>query len=281
MRLHGYSLHFNRQEEVQVTVDLELLQASTSIRPVLYLLDAQGQPLGATVDVQPALVWFPVEMWTVGELVRVHFNTLPWYARPMPAYRLALGVVEGDDIWAVGRRLPPTISQPTVLAPRLPADGTLIELALIEQPWAMPSGGPQLRQFNQPILPHPVRANFNHQLQLLGYTMPNSQFPISSSLAVTLAWQAMSPPESLTRFVQLIGPDGRVYGQQDSVPDRGLYPTGQWQPGEIVVEQVVFPVQVDRPAGQYTLHVGLYHQATGERLPLLSGGDHVEIELPR
>ena len=93
VRLQGYSLHFNRQEEVQVTVDLELLQPAANLQPVLYLLDAQGQPLGAAVDLPPALVWLPVERWQVGEPVRVRFNTLPWYTRQTSVYRLALGLV--------------------------------------------------------------------------------------------------------------------------------------------------------------------------------------------
>jgi hypothetical protein len=46
-----------------------------------------------------------------------------------------------------------------------------------------------------------------------------------------------------------------------------------------VVETVLLPVKVDRPAGPYTIHVGLYRPDTGERLPLLAGGDHVEIRL--
>ncbi|MCB0182478.1 MAG: hypothetical protein KDI62_29920, partial [Anaerolineae bacterium] len=61
LRLHGYTLYFNRQEEIQVTVDLEARQPLESIRPVLYLLDSAGQPLGATEDLQPTLVWYPVE----------------------------------------------------------------------------------------------------------------------------------------------------------------------------------------------------------------------------
>jgi hypothetical protein len=94
---------------------------------------------------------------------------------------------------------------------------------------------------------------------------------------MTLSWQAIDRPEPLTRFVQLIGPDGQIYGQQDSAPDYGAYPTSLWQPGEIVVEQVNLAIPAERPAGPYTLHIGLYHPATGERLLLPSGENHLEI----
>jgi hypothetical protein len=118
VRLDGYTLHFDRQEEIQVTLDLELLQALGSFKPVLYLLDTTGQPVGATVDLPPALVWHPVEDWTVGEHVRIRFNTLPWHTRETQTYGLALGIAGGADEWEPGTRLRPSIRQPTAFASR-------------------------------------------------------------------------------------------------------------------------------------------------------------------
>ncbi len=281
LRLHGFSLHFNRQEEVQVTVDLEPLQPLTDVQPVLYLLDAEGQPLGATTDLQPTLAWYPVEMWAPGQTVRLRFNTLPWYTRKTPSYRLALGLISGSDVWNVAGRLQPAVTPNTPFAVRTPAAGTLIELAQIKQMWQMPAGGPRLRQFERPAVPNSIEANFDHQLELFGYGAPAIKQGGAGKelLSMKLHWQAVSTPESLVRFVQLVGPDGLVYGQQDSAPDQGQYPTDRWLPGEVVADDVSFAVQSPRPAGQYTLHIGLYRPSTGERLPVLSGGDHVEIEL--
>jgi hypothetical protein len=45
----------------------------------------------------------------------------------------------------------------------------------------------------------------------------------------------------------------------------------------VVAEAVTLALQPNRPPGSFTLHIGLYHPDTGQRLPLLSGGDHVEI----
>ncbi|HXW01216.1 MAG TPA: hypothetical protein VEC93_22585, partial [Anaerolineae bacterium] len=284
IRLHGYSLHFNRQEEVQVSVDLEPLQslaAMPEIQPVLYLLDAEGQPVGATTDLQPALVWFPSAQWPVGEIVRVRFNTLPWYTRDTDAYRLALGLVNGSEPWDMSRRYLPTLNQPTNFAVRLPADGTLVELAQILQVWGIPKGGPTLRQFTLPNLPHSLQANFDNQIKLLGYNTPQISGPQPPTpdpqLSITLYWQALTAPDNLTRCVQLIGTDGKIYAQNDSPPDRGNYPTHLWQPGEVVIETITLPLQPDRPVGDYTLHIGLYRPNTKVRLLLSSGNDHVEI----
>ncbi len=280
VRLHGYTLHFNRQEEIQVSLDLEPLQPLTDDTvPVLYLLDASGRPIGATVDLQPGLVWLPPSRWTAGETVRVRFNTLPWHTREMQNYRLALGLLTGNDAWDIGRRYRPAITQSAQIAPRFAADGTLLELARIEQRWHMPAGGPLLRRFNLPGLPYRHEANFANQIRLLGHSLPKITNGQSPALSISLYWQAVSRPPHLTRFVQLIGPDGLVYGQHDSTPEDGHYPTDLWQPGEVVVESVTFPVQIERPAGVYSLHVGLYDPDSGRRLNLAGGIDHVEIGL--
>ncbi len=281
LRLRGYALHFNRQEEVQVTVDLEPLQPLADVQPVLVLLDAAGQPLGATTDLPATAAWLPAERWQPGQPLRVRFNTLPWYTRETPAYRLALGIISGSDPWDVARRLPPRVEPATPLAVRLPANGTLLELAEISQSWRMPDGGPRMRQFSRPGVPTALTANFDNQLELFGHDTPQISGDNTPTLAVTLYWQALAAPEPLVRFVQLVGPDGRVYGQVDSAPEQGQYPTAQWQPGEVVAEAVTFPVEASRPPGDYRLHIGLYRPDTGERLPLTAGGDHVEVVVSR
>ena len=282
LRLHGYSLHFNRQEEVQVTAHLEALQPLTDVQPVLYLLDTQGQPLGATTDLQPVLAWHPMENWESGQQVQFRFNTLPWYTRDMPAYRLALGVISGSNVWNIEARHRPSVGQQSDIAPRLPANGTLVELAQIEQPWQMPHGGPQLRQYERPSMQNALQASFGSQIELFGYDTPKLDIsqPEQARLSTTFYWQAVDIPEQLTRFVQLVGPDGQVYGQQDASPDNGNYPTYLWQSGEVVLDTVTFPVQASRPEGNYTLHVGFYAPDTGQRALLTTGEDHIEIQLP-
>jgi len=280
VRLRGYSLHFNRQEEVQVSVDLEPLRPLADIQPVLYLLDATGQPQGAAADLQPAQVWLPPEQWPVGQTVRLRFNTLPWYTRDTARYRLALGVMQGRDPWAESRRLRPDVAPDTPLAVRLPAGESLLELAEISQVWQMPGGGPRSRQFHRPTPPQPLAASFAGQLELFGVSAPHISGGDAPVLTLDLYWQAQAAPEPLVRFVQLVGPDGQLVGQIDSAPDGGQYATNRWQPGEVVVERVSFPVAPERPPGSTTLHIGLYRPQTGERLLLQSGGDHVEIGPP-
>ncbi|MDM8521362.1 DUF2079 domain-containing protein [Anaerolineales bacterium HSG6] len=281
IRLHTHSLHFNRQEEVELTVELEALAVlSADLQAALYLLDESGQPVGVTTDLQPLQVWLPPDTWQIGERILLRFNTLPWYTRETPTYRLALGMVQGDDLWNMAQRLRPQINQPTSLSPRIVADGTLLEVARFEQVWGMPNGTPLVRQFQAPDVDNLRQDDFSGLIQLVGHD-PISL--IDDQLSVTLHWQAdtmlTNPLPHFVRFVQLIGPDGQLYGQYDSPPDNGHYPTPLWQPSEVISDMVSFPVNSPRPTGNYMLHVGFYNPDTGERLPLTSGADHGELLL--
>ena len=71
--------------------------------------------------------------------------------------------------------------------------------------------------------------------------------------------------------MQLVGPDGRVYGQHDAPPLAGSVPTSTWTPGEVLTDTYRFNVAADAPPGEYRLIVGVYLPATGERLPARDG----------
>ena len=71
------------------------------------------------------------------------------------------------------------------------------------------------------------------------------------------------PPTDYWLFAHLIGPGGRRYAQID-LP----YPTSQWAPGSFAATELPIALPPDAPAGAYQLLIGLYDQATGQRLEL-------------
>jgi hypothetical protein len=70
-------------------------------------------------------------------------------------------------------------------------------------------------------------------------------------------------------FTHLLGPDGKLWGQQDNVPVQGTYPTTAWLPGEVVEDAYAIKVLAGAPSAQYALEIGMYDPTTGDRLPVL------------
>ncbi|UCC87584.1 MAG: DUF2079 domain-containing protein [Anaerolineales bacterium] len=293
LRLRGFDLLFNRAEEVQVVLYFEALdQLDEDYFLSLYLLDRWGTPLGATVEDQPALVWHPTRHWKPGELVKVTFNTLPWYTRDLSAYRLAVGVMQGRDPWQPASRLLPSLraEKNSPFAVRLPEEGTLLELARFRQvssfgvARAMPAGGPVERTFEQPRVQTSVGMSLGGEVRLLGYDIAPASCRVVARdqdsfegrpvdgcwLELVLYWQTQQPMNTdYTVFVHLVGPDGQILAQRDAPPDGGAYPTRRWAAGEVIADPVRVPLSSDLPPGSLELAVGLYRPDTGQRLPAL------------
>ena len=89
-------------------------------------------------------------------------------------------------------------------------------------------------------------------------------------LRLTLVWQAAAAPGDFTRFVHLLDAGGAIIAQIDGAPAGDSYPTGQWQPGEVVADTLTFDLS-PLPPGEYRLAVGFY--APTEGLPRLSAAD--------
>jgi hypothetical protein len=243
----------------------------------LYLLDQWGTSQGATVEDQPALVWYPTHRWVPGQLVKVTFNTFPWYTRDLSAYRLAVGVMHGRDPWQPAARLTPTLhtQNDTPYAVRLPDDGTLLELARFRQILGMPAGGPVEREFDRPRVGAALDVSLGGEVRLLGYDMsPIACDLVDCSLELVLYWQARQAMNvDYTVFVHVVEPGSqggaRIWGQRDAPPDNGAYPTRRWAAGEVVADPVRVSLPLDVPTGPLEVVVGMYHPGTGQRLPVL------------
>lgn len=116
-----------------------------------------------------------------------------------------------------------------------------------------------------PAPQHGVGADFGGRLRLVGYDWQDGR--------MTLYWQALAPmDEDYTTFVHVVDAQGGLAAQADSQPHDGAYPTSVWRVGEFVADGKEVALGAERPL---RLAVGVYLLATGERLSLADGTDHV------
>jgi hypothetical protein len=107
--LVGVETHTNREAEPEVTLYFHVLQ-KTDIDYFfrLYLLNEAGEPVGESVFQQPVLVHWPTHLWQPGDVIKIRFNTLPWWTGDGQQNRFsyAVGVAAGEERWDVAARLP-------------------------------------------------------------------------------------------------------------------------------------------------------------------------------
>lgn len=114
-------------------------------------------------------------------------------------------------------------------------------------------------------------ANFAGRVLLVDARVGRESAQPGEAISVALRWQGLRVMrEDYTVFVQLIGPDGRLYGQVDAWPVQGTRPTSGWSPGEVVNDLYEVRLASDAPPGRYQVIAGWYLLATMERLPMVN-----------
>jgi len=115
-----------------------------------------------------------------------------------------------------------------------------------------------------------------------GYAGDQHAVKAGDSLALSIYWQCIDYlTHDYTVFAHLVDPHtGQRWGQWDSVPVHGLFPTSWWMPGLVIRDDIRVPVDPAAPPGEYELWVGLYDVKTGARLRIQNvepNDDHFTI----
>jgi hypothetical protein len=133
----------------------------------------------------------------------------------------------------------------------------------------------------------PLDVLFEDGVRLLGYALRDGtgdavdQLDLDQDREVrlTLYWQAESQiGDDYSVFTHVLGPSGRLYGQQDNQPRQGTFPTRAWRLGEWVVDTYRIPVAVDAPAGAYSIEFGMYRALDGTRLSVRGVDSDSDLE---
>ncbi len=114
---------------------------------------------------------------------------------------------------------------------------------------------------------------------LVGYSLGSRVLDHTQPVSLTLIWRTgdTPPAASYTVFAQLLGADGTVMAQSDSMPAGGRRPTTGWRPGEYIIDshQLIFHPNI--LAGPARLIVGMYDADTLQRLTFDGGGDALTL----
>jgi hypothetical protein len=201
----------------------------------------------------------------------------------------SVGPLEG---WLPGQVRRAVYHLPT--SPRLTGKRATVEVALISPPSSersqaqvqgmatLPSIGlrQRSRQFEAPTVSQPTEFRLGSPpvVSLIGYDLPVEPMAPGDTLPVTLYWQAEAEMETdYTVFVQVLSRDWQVLAQLDRQPLAGSAPTSTWLAGEILTDPYHLSLPADLPPGDYRVIAGMYDPHSGQRLPVSSGGDFVEL----
>jgi hypothetical protein len=252
MRLLGYELDgdvFRPGEFIYLTLYWQAWTAMEKDYSVsLIVLTPSGDLIGQE-DSYPGLGTFPTSSWHPGDVIADRF-----WVRIRP------------------RTSPPTIGWLGVSVYHLPR---------MEYLTASERGRPTEQVFLEPIkiapwqaeehaISHPVGFNLANQIDLLGYDLDSAEAQPGDAIRLTLYWEARQEMEQdYTVFAHLIDDEDRIWAQKDNQPLNGDYPTSFWDRGEVVRDQYDIVLPSYTPPGEYTIEVGIYLAATGERLLVL------------
>jgi 4-amino-4-deoxy-L-arabinose transferase-like glycosyltransferase len=197
---------------------------------------------------------YPTTNWIAGEVVKDRYGLTIGQDVPAGDYELELMLVNC------------VTQQPLVASSGLP---TISLGKLRVEAWE--------RQFTIPAIQHPLEVNLGNKAELWGYDLDRTSAKPGDNLHLTLYWRALTAMDaSYTVFTHLLDGESRIWGQQDSVPKAGTYPTTLWVEGEVVADEYEIVVKPDAPPGQYVIEVGMYLPQSGQRLPVLDELGQVE-----
>ena len=206
----------------------------------LSMVDSENQPI-ALLHEEIGGGDFPTGLWRAGEVMR------DWKSLTIPATTTegVYGLVLSADNAAQALET--------------------INLGEIDLGEIVVQGRP--RVFDLPPVSHPVNADFDHTVRLVGANAP-ADLIADPGDAVTfdLIWAVMDVPQtSLVRFVHVLNANGQPVTQQDTVPCDGACPTPSWLTGEVLIDPVSVQIPDDLTPGEYRLATGWYEKDTFRR----------------
>jgi hypothetical protein len=262
--LVGYRIEPDRVglfERVKVTLVWRAVgETSDNYTVSLHLLDGADRSHG-TLHTFPGHGNFATSLWRTGDVFRDTYDLyLGPSARP---YLPSLGRVKvtlhcygaADD-----RHLQVTDAGGNLIGDAV----TLGRLKLADENAASPNP-----VGTEAVFPAQPEFVFGEQIALRSYEVKSQPSLQGQKVSVELKLEALRQPTAdYTVFAHLVNGRGETIAGYDQPLTGMYYPSSLWAPGEVVKHQHKFTLPSDLPVEEYTLFMGLYDPASGQRLPL-------------
>ena len=131
------------------------------------------------------------------------------------------------------------------------------------------SPAPILSPADVPASAQRFEVTYGDVARLLAFEVGKQAVQRGEALPVTLYWEVLQPTsESLSVYLQLVGPEDEILAQTDSFPGAGTRPTTLWKRGQVIQDAYLVPVRPNaRGPIVALLEAGLYRSDTRTRLP--------------
>lgn len=221
----------------------------------VHLISIDGHPVDG-LDLFPGNGSYATSLWKPGTIIPDHYDVPVRVDIAEPAGGAL--VVSVYQTQGKNEQIPLKIAQPSGPAHTAATFGRFRLL-----PLSPPAAKPSVH----------VQFQLGDEIQLIGYDAERD----GPSARVRLYWQALRQPEhDYTRFVHAADSREALLAQQDSQPQGGLFPTGLWRAGDVVVDEVALPLGAAATGQPLHLWVGMYQLENLERLPVFdASGSHV------
>jgi hypothetical protein len=122
---------------------------------------------------------------------------------------------------------------------------------------------------------YPINQSFGGLIELSDASVV---YIPDDALRVSLIWKSLATmPTSYKVFTHVFDSSGQLVAQRDDYPHADLTPTNTWQAGQEIVDRFAVSLPPELAAGTYTVRLGLYDPASGERLMTPDSLDSIKI----
>jgi hypothetical protein len=122
-------------------------------------------------------------------------------------------------------------------------------------------------------------VNLDNKVLLVACDLEDDTLEPGETLQLVLYWRALQPiQDNYTVFVHVAQADGSTLVQRDVQPRAGTRPTSSWAPDEVVTDPYELLIPGDASPDLYWLRVGMYSQATMQRLPVVDPGQATVLQ---